>query len=272
MPLARNRMVRWIALALALCLVSPASAIRIGEEDRKTFETFDTDNGLTKHQMRTMFGATLRIICARGGGTGAVVSETGVFLTAEHVLYDPHADGDPLRLCRAQSLFGKTIYRIDRVNYFRGSEFRHEATGEFEKDIFIGRLVADEIDIEPFKIELVELAPGDWVYAVAQGQENWRADGDIKRPSIGLCGVLETTSLSALTDCDADGGSSGGPLLRFPFRRGAVSTLVGITVSVDFGPSKREAAKDCEDTLKCSTQHLIIDQEVLAKINELSLR
>ena len=102
------------------------------------------------------------------------------------------------------------------------------------------------------------------------GTGDWRADGDIKRSSIGLCGVLRTTAFSALTDCDADGGSLGGALLKFPFHRGGPSTIVGITVGGTYGAGGRKA--DCDDTTKCATEHLAITADIIEKINELSAR
>ena len=106
-------------------------------EDRLTLEDFRIKHGLRPTSMRMLFGAALRITCRSGIGSGALVGENGVFLTAEHVV----DERNPSRDCRVQSLFGGPIYRIDPDAYFRGSDFRRDAEADFEKDIFIGRLV-----------------------------------------------------------------------------------------------------------------------------------
>ncbi len=165
-------MLRLIALAVALCLVS--SAIRIGEEDRQTLGEYAKSHGLAYSDLPTLFGAVLRITCPWSQGAGVLVSDTGVVLTAEHLLFGPDADDEPFFKCYAESLFEISERMLfDQRNYVRGSDFRPDAD-RYERDVLLLKLRASRLKARPLNIAAPPDTPGDQFTVFAQGQINWR--------------------------------------------------------------------------------------------------
>ncbi len=262
MPFTRNRMIRWIALALALCLVSPASAIRIGDEDRQTLGEYAEAHELEFNELPKLFGAALRVRCPWGVGGAALVARNGTILTAEHLIFGSHAEQNPLRRCFVESLFElRKKLHFDARHFLRGSRLRPDA-GRQEQDFVILRLRDNDLIARPFVIgEPVQ--PGDRVVAFAQGQANW-ASKPFLTPSVGECQVLAATRFTLHSNCDADRGSSGGPLLEFQAGPDKPPVLVGITVSTP------DTDVDCNTERWCTTSHITINSEIAKLVAEVA--
>jgi hypothetical protein len=100
---------------------------------------------------------------------------------------------------------------------------------------------------------------------IAQGQARWKA---YPTPSIGECSIVSATELSQFSDCDADLGSSGGSLLEFTLSE--PPRLIGILAWGYSASGQPDAHKDCDVVSRCMSQHVIITDDIRAKISELS--
>jgi hypothetical protein len=136
------------ALGLLLALPQSASAIRVGAEDRSTFDEFRKRNKLTPAQMRSFFDASLRIVCPWNTANASLVTSTGVFVTVDHIFFGAGAPKrNPLGKCHLESFNRKRQYKIDTQNFYRGPDLRPQAL-PYEQDFFIGR-VSRSKNIEP---------------------------------------------------------------------------------------------------------------------------
>lgn len=258
----------WLSAAVMAGTITPASSIRIGDEDRSTFKEYSKQLGISLEALQTLFGATLRIVCPWTEGGAALVSTNGIFLTANHIFFEKRAQKNPFSKCYAEPLFGNKKFNIDPFNYVSGPDFRGHVSPA-EQDIFIGRILNDDIGIQPYEIGSANNLPGQNVVSVSQGQKNWKGKKH-KTPSIGQCTVMTTSVLSVYTDCDSDKGSSGASLLRSPIDPGQTPALIGIGVWTYYGDDGPYTNKDCDDTTKCATQHLRINAAIVGQVGELS--
>lgn len=252
-------------LAFLFAMVSPGGAIRIGKEDRSTFEEFRMLHQLSENQIQELFGASLRVVCPWGVAGASLVTREGAFVSVDHIFFGKEAKREPLKKCFVETLFGKKRLEIDPRHYYRGRDIRREASVN-EQDIFVGRLLLKSLDILPYRVGRTKVT-GEQVISVSQGQINWKGKR-YPTPSVGQCTILSTTALSMFSDCDSDKGSSGASLLDFSL--GEPPRLVGVGTWTYYGDRGPYSSRDCDDTTKCATQHLSIGVDIIEKISAAS--
>jgi len=208
-----------IVLAGLPLAIGQAGAGRVNEEDRQTFKAFRDSNKMAKADFDRLYGATARIECRFKGqpvwASGSIVHQSHLFVTADHVFVEINGElSGPETSCRVITLFDGRRYRI-RAGSVQHGFLRAGVNGRgLKNDWAVGQLTEPTRVERPFPLppEGAVLSEGDKVILMTQGHRGWGA----KRPSIGRCKVMANIlGLYVTTDCDADKGASGGPLLEW---------------------------------------------------------
>ncbi|MBB5349838.1 serine protease Do [Haloferula luteola] len=148
--------------------------------------------------------ATVCIQLGQGSGSGVVVSEDGLIMTAAHVTGG--------------------VGQEFTVVFEDGREVKAESLGlDSEVDAALARIV------EPGKYPFVEIARdhpaqlGDWVFALGHS-----GGFDLKRGVVFRPGrIVRTTDTTLQSDCSLIGGDSGGPLFDLMGRLIGIHSRVG---------------------------------------------
>lgn len=193
-------------------------------ENRKDLEVIQ--NALTQALAKAR-NATVCIELGEGSGSGVIVSEDGLVLTAAHVAGGVNKD--------------LTVVLED------GRKFKAVSLGVVaDKDAAMIRITDKE------KFPCVEIDRedstrlGDWVFALGHAGGFDKARGSVVR----LGRLVRTTENTIQSDCTLIGGDSGGPLFNLQGQLIGIHSRVGVWMGIDMHVPLAVFLKDWEGLLK----------------------
>ncbi|GAA5483569.1 S1C family serine protease [Haloferula sargassicola] len=162
--------------------------------------------------------ATVCIQLGQGSGSGVIVSEDGLIMTAAHVTGG--------------------VGHAFSVIFEDGREVKAESLGlNSETDAALAKIV------EPGKYPYVELARdgeeaklGDWVFALGHSGGFDKERGVVFRPGR----IVRTTTSTIQSDCNLIGGDSGGPLFDLNGKLVGIHSRVGAKLPENMHVPTRE--------------------------------
>lgn len=197
----------WLLFAVAAGV--PLSAERPYINDKKAPEDRRDLEEIQKHARRSLPAARRATVCLElggegGSGSGVVVSEDGLILTAAHVTGGVGRDLD--------------------VRLADGRKVKAVSLGlDSETDAAMARIV-DEGSYEFIRLDREEGARlGDWVFALGHSGGFDEARGAVFR----LGRLVRISEATLQSDCDLIGGDSGGPLFDLSGQLVGIHSRVG---------------------------------------------
>lgn len=195
-------------LVICLALFGPAAADRLFINDKKAPDSRSDLEVIQKHQREALPAARKATVCIElgegGSGSGVVVSEDGLILTAAHV-----AGG---------------VGRDLEVIFEDGRKVKAVSLGlDSDTDAAMVRIV----DEGPFEFAPIDreddVRLGDWVFALGHSGGFDEARGSVLR----LGRLVRVSDSTLQSDCDLIGGDSGGPLFDLNGRLVGIHSRVG---------------------------------------------
>lgn len=209
--MVRNRQVVWATLLLIVSILS-ANAQRLYVNDKKFPDSRKDLEAIQKTLIESLPKARAATVCIKlkqGFGSGVIISEDGLVLSAAHVTAAVNSD--------------LTIVMED------GSEYKAKSLGlHSETDAAMLQILSDKkfeyVEIEQGKTaDEASTKLGDWVFSLGHSGGFDKARGSVVR-----LGRLVRIAVNTIqSDCTLIGGDSGGPLFDIHGRLIAIHSRVG---------------------------------------------
>lgn len=200
----RSSIVRTFAFALVFSLAAPVLADRIQDE---SLEDLRRVQKTVQSKLEKSMAATVAIVAPKGMGTGVVIDEDGLILTAGHVSMAPGQRVDIIfndgRKAKAITL-GR--HQLSDAGMMRITKPADEKWDYVE--------VEDEEEISE---------SGEWCYALGHPGGRDEARGMVLR--VGR--VLEKRRYKVKSSCELMGGDSGGPLFGLNGKVIGIHSFIG---------------------------------------------
>ena len=236
-----RRFARWSlpALLIALSLSAPAASQDVKWETNRTTQPDDVDElkalqSVVKKVIEKTTPATVGIIIGMGAGSGVIVSEDGLVLTAAHVSGPPDKDCF-LILHDGTRVKGKTLGTNDKMDS--------------------GMIRITDKGPNKGKWPFVELGKSDtlrkgqWVVALGH-PGGYKRD----RPPVARLGRMVETLVPAgpnkglsQSNCTLVGGDSGGPLFDLDGKLVGIHSRIGLTLNMNIHVPTEQFKKEWDD-------------------------
>jgi hypothetical protein len=259
-----------LLIVLALGGVSRAEAGTIGADNRHAINDYAASHGMSVEAARKKFGASGRIMCPFNAASAFLLYKSNIVVTARHALYPKnakavYAGAMPIMRCAFEVSDGKgsTWHKVDVESFVHPSKSLKSWDDPY--DWVIMRLSEPVTEFEPYRLPSKPVLVGDKIISASIRQEHFLPD-DWNERILGDCRVrsvenIEKIAASGLrTDCSADVGASGSPILR----EGPEGLeAVGITTS-----GKGSCRKF--DRVRCYNFAVGLEPELIKAVHELA--
>lgn len=204
--------------------VSYARAGTIGADNRRAIDNYAASHGMSSDEARKKFGASGRIMCPFNEASAFLLYKSNIVVTARHALYPKnsmikYAGAMSIMRCAFEVSDGKgsTWHKVDVESFVHPSESRASWDDPF--DWVVMRLSEPVTEFEPYHLPSKPVSVGDKITTASIRQANFLPD-DWNERVLGDCRIRSVENTDGVTaggirtDCSADIGSSGSPLLR----------------------------------------------------------
>jgi Trypsin-like peptidase domain len=215
-----------LVCALALVALGSASGRTavIGLDDRRTFPQYVVEHSLDADQAWHTFAPSGRLICNLNVASAFLVYRSNIIVTARHVLYpelDQKSYAGRMRIhkCGLEITDGKNsvwhYVDLSTITYLSDPQRSH--TDRF--DWLVMRLPTPIEGLTPYELPSDKPKVGEPVTAVTSNQLDFPPNG-VTEHVIADCHVQDVVSIDGIdgaglkTDCSANGGASGGAVIR----------------------------------------------------------
>lgn len=254
-PLALKASGLSFALAMLFFLAVPlhsAKADVIGTENREPMENYARTHKTDIQVLHKRFGATGRIMCPFGEASAFLIHKNNIVATARHNLFPEkemtgYAGRSEINRCGFELTDGSTSvwYKVDVTSFLYPKEEQRSRTDRF--DWVVMRLTSPIDNVTPYKLPDSPARKGDLVTLSTIRQDGFPYDSWNTR-LLADCRIRDVVTIDGIvgsglrTDCAANTGASGGPLLR---QTESGQEALGIMSSSTLKRCRKYKAKSC---------------------------
>lgn len=264
-------LVACLGIGLWAAAVSPAGAVIVGDDDRKTFEDYAAARGFDTSSLQKRFAASGWLLCfsRRKGGDVAVAAATAqlvgradIIATASHTFLDTQTGRVDVSIGQCGFLIwaqGRIVARkIVASSLTMPGERATLPSRRFGNDWAVMRLDEPVAGVRPYDLvpaaEIARLREGDElrVSTVIGFHDNWSGgkstlsisdcDMAVAPPPPKRLNFTTTGTRALLTNCDIGRGASGAALL---VDRGGRPAMIGMTI-ISVGSDLESAGKSLD--------------------------